>query len=483
MKWKGKRFLWIVIHGTVLIFLGLIYWLTTTSQSETPHQETQPMSESKKLSTPPPITEKQSRRLPIISRRQVLVSNQISNLEPKESPLQSNDIPVAETVIQTTSNLAVIVTGPGFKKYFEKIPGTDIPISMVPIPGGKMTLGSPRDEPGRESTDLPLTEVNIKPFFLGQFEISWEQLMPYIVINDSQTNPANDLRNEFIDNDGIPHPIAKLATLYRSRGEKGYPAIGVSYYLAITYCKWLGQKTGKNYRLPREEEWEFACRGGSKSAFFWGSNPSRAHEFAWFRDNANQTTHPVGQRKSNAYQLFDIVGNVMEWCAKEDPKLPGITRGGAWSEPVERIRCAARMFEKPEWNLSDMSSSQGIWWLSSADFVGFRIACSYENDGPEKLTSTVDSAKVDTVTMALFKKLGCAGCHGEDGRGKTKLGIKMGARDYTDPAVKAQLSDDSMIRAINNGVIKEGKKVMNGVPSGILSDVELKALVNLMKSF
>jgi formylglycine-generating enzyme required for sulfatase activity/cytochrome c553 len=381
-----------------------------------------------------------------------------------------NDAPITKPIEPVIAVLPVPAVWPEFHPYTEKVPGTAIQIEMVPIPGGKMVLGSPNDEPGRENTDLPKKEVTIKPFFMAKFEISWEQLIPYVHVDSSQIDRILKNGEGLIDKDGIIHPASKDGWLYRGRGEKEYPAIGMSYYLAETYCKWLNGKTGKMYRLPTEQEWEYACRAGSSQAFFWGKNPSRAGEFSWFKGNSEGTTHPVGKLKPNSFGLYDITGNVMEWCAKENAQQPGVVRGGAWSEPVERLRSASRVFEKADWSEFGQQSPKGIgiWWLATADFVGFRIVCSL-------------SEQKNEAAMALFKKTGCAGCHGVDGK-PTKIGIKMGARDYTDPAVKASLNDESMLNAIQFGVVSNGKTVMQGV-SNKLTAAEINILIELMKAF
>ena len=188
-----------------------------------------------------------------------------------------------------------------------------------------------------------------------------------------------------VDHDGISHPTPPYGSVYRERGEKGYPAIGMGLPAASEYCRWLSKKTGVKYRLPTEEEWEYACRAGAKTAFFWGDDPIGAKDYGWFKENSatsslGETTHPIGKLKPNPFGLHDIVGNLAEWCAAVDKDAPHVVRGGAFSEPVTRLRCAARMIETPEWNELDPQSPQSIWWLSSADFVGFRVVRSFGDE-------------------------------------------------------------------------------------------------------
>jgi sulfatase modifying factor 1 len=130
--------------------------------------------------------------------------------------------------------------------------------------------------------------------------------------------------------------------------------------------------------LATEEEWEYACRAGSSTAYYWGDNPADAKNYGWYKDNSNEATHPVGQLKPNKYGLFDMSGHVGEWCAKSDPRGRPVLRGGAFTDEPAKLRSAARMIENDEWNELDPNSPQSVWWLSAADFTGFRVACDEE---------------------------------------------------------------------------------------------------------
>jgi formylglycine-generating enzyme len=231
-------------------------------------------------------------------------------------------------------------------------------------------VGSPAGEAGRESAEQVPQRVRIKPFWMGRYEVTWEQFLPFVFADKA------DLEKE--KKDGVTHPSKPLGSVYRDRGEKGYPAIGMSQKTAVEFCKWLRFKTGRPYRLPTEAEWEYACRAGAATPYFWGEDGVKAADYAWFKDNAKGTTQPVGKKAPNKFGLYDIVGNVAEWCAKDSPDAPSVVRGGAFSEPLSRLRSATRMIETPEWNELDPRSPPGVWWVSAADFVGIRVACSRE---------------------------------------------------------------------------------------------------------
>ena len=130
----------------------------------------------------------------------------------------------------------------------------------------------------------------------------------------------------------------------------------------MEFCKKLSKKTGKTVRLPTEAEWEYACRAGSKTAYCFGDSANELKDYAWYYGNSGRKTHPVGQKKPNAWGLYDMYGSVYEWCAdwhgsynngvQVDPTGPAngrsrVLRGGSWVDNPRYCRSANRIRSRP----------------------------------------------------------------------------------------------------------------------------------------
>ncbi len=147
---------------------------------------------------------------------------------------------------------------------------------------------------------------------------------------------------------------------------KKNPVEMVSWKDARRFCRKLRRKTGKNVRLPTEAEWEYACRAGSTTLYHFGDDPTQLEQYAWYKANSGGKTHPVGEKKPNAWGLYDMHGNVWEWCRNrygpkfyeksrfKDPTGPNrwhsstrVLRGGSWNFSAYLARAATRLDDEP----------------------------------------------------------------------------------------------------------------------------------------
>jgi formylglycine-generating enzyme required for sulfatase activity len=297
------------------------------------------------------------------------------------------------------------------KKYTETVTtksNEKISFEMVLIPGGSFLMGSPSDEADREEHEGPQHKVRLDCFYLCPKEATLQLFMAYyretvtakrdfFAVEEAKKDAEKKKKGD-IDVITGPTPVYGDMTMGY---EETHPAIGITWHNAMTFCRWLSKKTGKQYRLPTEAEWEYACRAGSTNAFSFGDDPKKLADFAWFDETADSETSPVGKKKPNAWGLYDMSGNVREWVydfysaaayketAKKspavNPKGPKtgklhVARGGDYSSPADELRCAARTFEQEWWRSGDPQIPKSKWWLPEMDFIGFRVACSINTD-------------------------------------------------------------------------------------------------------
>jgi len=229
--------------------------------------------------------------------------------------------------------------------------GNGIELKMIAIPGGSFQMGD---------NELHYTKrvhrVNIEPFYLGKYQVTQEQYQAVMGKNPSHF-----------------------------KGDK-LPVKNVSWNDAVEFCQKLSQKTGNKYRLPSESEWEYACRAGNRKKYCFANDEKQLGNYAWYIDNSNGETHPVGQKKPNKFGLYDMHGNVWEWCSdrwhesyKGAPtdgsswetnagENHRVLRGGSWETSAKYCRAGSR-------NRTHASNHSKL--------CGFRVAfCSFLTNTP-----------------------------------------------------------------------------------------------------
>lgn len=210
------------------------------------------------------------------------------------------------------------------------------------IPKGNFMMGS-----NEYNDEKPIHKVTIK----YDFEIS-----KYQVTFDEYDLFCEDTKREMPSDNKW------------GRGRR--PVINVSWHDAVAYCEWLSHKTGQTYRLPTEAEWEYACRAGSDTKWSFGDDEKELDKYAWYSKNSESKTHPVGQKEPNKNGLYDMHGNVYEWCEddwvdnyndtprdgsayRDEKSQRKVVRGGSWDDYASYTRSAFRLRSFPTIRVSD----------------------------------------------------------------------------------------------------------------------------------
>lgn len=295
------------------------------------------------------------------------------------------------------------------KAYTGVLSGTDGKFDMLPIPAGEFIMGSPEGEKGRKPEEGPARKIRIEPFWMAATEVRWNEYENFMFpglekgtnVTTERINrelyialaPGPDKSNPYkgLEAEAVSRPTSPYVEMSFGMGKEGFPAISMTHYAAINYCRWLTAKTGHFYRLPTEAEWEYACRAGTTTAYSFGDDASKLDDYAWHFKNADSKYQKVGTKKPNPWGLFDMHGNVAEWCLDgyaadaysklpaESPWLPGfeeyphVARGGSWDDDPELLRSAARRSSDTSWKMRDPQLPKSKWYLTDAQFLGFRV--------------------------------------------------------------------------------------------------------------
>ena len=304
------------------------------------------------------------------------------------------------------TSLFLIAFGENKKEYTQSIPGTKEKVQMVYIPGGTFSMGSPKTEEGHFGDEGPQHQVEIAPFWMGKFEITWD-LYELFVARDIDCKRPQQLEGEevYIDIDAVTGATQPYTEMSFGMGVENYPAICMTQLAAAKFCEWLSAMTGNFYRLPTEAEWEYACRAGTKTAYSFGDDPADLDIYAWHEGNSGGAYHKVGQKKPNPWGLYDMHGNVSEWTLdqyvptlykqrkrkivnnplqKPTKTYPRVVRGGSWSDKAARLRSATRRPSSKKWKKRDPQIPKSLWWHTDAPFVGFRVVRPIKSPTPEE---------------------------------------------------------------------------------------------------
>lgn len=279
------------------------------------------------------------------------------------SPIQSNPAGTSpDSTLQTlptTSMKTCVVEG------FE----------FIRIPAGEFTMGSMAGEAGHTNDESPRhREIISRSFWMGKYEVTQSQWQAVMGTKPSARNLGGD-----------------------------YPVENVSWLDCQKFVSILNSRGKGKFRLPSEAEWEYACRAGSETAWCFGNDQNMADTFAWHKGNSEGESHPVGQKNPNAWGLYDMHGNVYEWCqdnyAENYQSRPGngkpwqqggdaafVRRGGSWAWPADKCRSAFRGSALAENKRND---------------AGLRLVMV------EQSPATTDNRATVKTSTGLFAELSC----------------------------------------------------------------------------
>ncbi|WP_420386420.1 formylglycine-generating enzyme family protein [Roseivirga sp.] len=279
-----------------------------------------------------------------------------------------------------------IRTDQPFENYHQSIPGTDMQVEMIAIPGGSFTMGSTN-----KPDEQPVHQVEVSPFWMAKYETTWNLYRLYRERNLDTEQPQQLEGTEVkIKVDAVARATTPYVDMSFGMGTDGYPAIGMTQLAAAKFCEWLSAMTGNFYRLPTEAEWEYAARAETTTDYSFGNDTGQLSEYAWFKDNSEEAYHPTGEKKPNPWGLYDMHGNVAEWTLdayqstyqtseRQNPWVvpvktyPRVVRGGSWVDEADALRSAARKASDKSWKKRDPQIPKSLWWHTDAPFVGFRI--------------------------------------------------------------------------------------------------------------
>jgi formylglycine-generating enzyme required for sulfatase activity len=291
--------------------------------------------------------------------------------EKNKSPYQLKTFPFQTAQISLTSALLGLVKSSEIQRitknanYFGEDLGNGVILEMVDIPGGTFKMGSPKNQEGYHSSQSPQHEVTVPPFFMGKYPVTQQQWRVVAALENVNIDLKSDPSHFKGDN---------------------LPVECVSWDDAQEFCARLSRMANKTYRLPTEAEWEYACRGGTTTPFYFGetistdlANYNGNWNWNWTYGQYREKTTEVGIFPANPFGLYDMCGNVWEWCEggwhknyinapidgsawTSSSSKPG-QRGGSWDSLPGYCRCASRFNY-----ITDHRYLIG-------DTLGFRVVC------------------------------------------------------------------------------------------------------------
>ena len=271
-------------------------------------------------------------------------------------------MPITPSIISKVLVLMLVVFAEHLQSQPPKEITNSIGMKLVLIPKGTFMMGSPESEQGRQKNENQHEVMISKDYYLGVYEVTQAQYEKVIGKNPSLYQGA------IVGNENADLPVEN-----------------VSWHDAVEFCKKLSdlpeeKKAGRVYRLPTEAQWEYACRAGSKTAYSFDDEEGLLPEYGWFNRNSSNRTHTVGLLEPNAWGLYDMHGNIWEWCSDWYEEYPN----GAVSDPTGRKEGSLRVHRGGSWDVVAASCRSADRYRlnpsprggNGLEDYGFRVALS-----------------------------------------------------------------------------------------------------------
>ncbi len=276
----------------------------------------------------------------------------------KSTYINSNDV----NVVFNKDKSATIFENKTHTKYRGNLKITEYSFpdeNMVLVHGGSFKMGSDEDE----KTDNQIHTVEIADFYIDKYEVTYNEFQKFIDATKYVTDVERDGWSVIYNKKGEAEKVDKIYWKHNVNGELMTPAeydnpvVHITWNDADAYAKWAGK------RLPTEAEWEYAASGGGSSNNFEFSGSNKASDVGWYKNNSDKLIHKVGQKIKNELNIYDMTGNVAEWCQdwydlnyytispEENPKGPEsgdnkVIRGGSWLDDDQECAVFSRQSEK-----------------------------------------------------------------------------------------------------------------------------------------
>jgi formylglycine-generating enzyme required for sulfatase activity len=246
---------------------------------------------------------------------------------------------------------------------------------MVFVEGGLFTMGCSTEQYDCQENELPAHQVMVSDFYMGKYEVTVAEFEAFIAATGYQTDAEREgFSYVYIDDEekryGINWRHNAAEKLWDDSVKYLYAVLNVSWNDATAYCNWLSEVSGKDFRLPTEAEWEYAARGGNKSKGYVFSGSHNIEKVGWYRHDkfSEKESHKIGQKHPNELGLYDMTGNLWEWCndiygkdyyknsPSKNPKGPSesdievelrVIRGGGWCTNAKACRVSVREMDIP----------------------------------------------------------------------------------------------------------------------------------------